>query len=522
MRGLGALALATGLALTPAAAKELKIGTIRGSLSIDPHFTTSVVVYEANASMFEPLVRRTNDGKMAGWLAESWQIVDDTTWEFKLKPGIKWQDGQPLTSADIAFTYGRAGDVPKSPSSYARYLRSIKEVQVIDDLTFRIITDGPQPTLLNGLTSVLIVSKHVGDGASTEDYFSGKAMVGTGPYKFVSWTPNDTIVVERNPDYWGGTPPWDKVTFIGMPNASTRVAALRSGDIDVALSVPAQDVAALQADPDIDVVGGAPNRMIFMAFNAHPEAVETGMITGPNGETLTENPLANADVRNALKYAIDTKAITDKVFLGLALPTGQLLHDDMFGYIPGYGTWTADVEKARALLEKSGWAGKFKLVLATSDTNFPLAVPTVQAIAQEWTQMGVPTEVQVFQESVFLDKRNHGLLPVYPTGWSNPSGTAEDIEPAVIHTRDTKAGWGATNQANYSNPDVDKLIEDGMVTMDDGKREELFRQAGQIAYDEAGIIPLFSPFEMHAVRKGIVMHPRNDAYTMIYNIEPAQ
>jgi peptide/nickel transport system substrate-binding protein len=518
--GLLALGVAAALAATPVGAADLKIGIIRGNMSIDPHFTTSVVVYEVNSSMFEPLVRRSNDGKMGPWLAESWKVIDDTTWEFKLRPGIKWSDGEPFTADDVAFTYSRAGNVPKSPSSYARYLRPIKEVQVIDPLTLRIITDGPQPVLLNGLTSVLIVSRHAGENATTEDYFSGKAMVGTGPYKFVSWTPNDTVTVERNPNYWGDKPAWDHVSYIGMPNSASRVAALRAGDIDVALSVPPPDVPALKADPKFSVFGGAPNRMIFVAINAHPEAVDTGMITGPNGEKLDKNPLADEKVRNALRLAIDTDAIKDKIYGGLALPTGQLLHDDMFGYIPGMGPWKADPAKARELLKESGWAGKFKMTVASSDTNFPLAIETVQALAQEWTQIGVPTEVAAYQESVFLGKRNKGELPIYPTGWSNPSGTAEDILPAVIHTRDTKVGWGATNQANYSNPEVDKLIEEGMTTMDDAKREDLFRQAGKIAYDEAGIIPLFSPFEMHAVRKGIIYKPRNDAYTLIYNIVP--
>src|SRR5205085_656919 len=106
----------------------------------------------------------------------------------------------------------------KAPSSYANYLRQVKEVKVIDPTTIQIITDGPAPTLLNFLISVLIVSKHAGDGATTDDYHSGKAMIGTGPYKFVSWTPNDTVIVQKNADYWGDKEPWikpiwDKVTF---------------------------------------------------------------------------------------------------------------------------------------------------------------------------------------------------------------------------------------------------------------------------------------------------------------------
>jgi peptide/nickel transport system substrate-binding protein len=521
--GLYAAALAVALA-APASAADLKIGIIRGNPSIDPHFTTSVLSYEVNSSMFEPLVRISNDGKMGPWLAKSWKVIDDTTWEFKLQEGVKWHDGKPFTGEDVAFTYQRARAVPKSPSSYANYLRAVKEVQVIDPLTIRIITNGPAPTLLNSLISVLIVSKHAGENATTDDYQSGKAMIGTGPYKFSSWTANDTVIVTRNDDYWGGPdhqkPSWDKVSYIAMPNAASRIAALRSGDIDVALSVPPQDVAALKKDPKISVVGGPPNRMAFLATDQAPRALDTGLITGPNGEKLDRNPLADQKVRQALRLAIDLNALKDKIYLGLAKATGQLVHENMFGYIPGVGVWKADPAKAKQLLQESGWAGKFKMTISTSDTNFPLVVPLTQAIAQLWSQIGIPTQVSVLQESVFVQKRNEGQIPIYPANWSNPSGTAEDIFPAVIHTRNTAAGWGATNQTNYSNKEVDKLLETALTTMDNAKREELLRQAGKIALDDAGIIPLMSIYEMHATRKGIIYKPRNDAYSLIQNIVP--
>ena len=168
LRALGLAMALVAMPLASLSAADLKIGIIRGNPSIDPHFLTSIVAHEVNSSMFEPLIRITNDGKIGPSLAKSWKRIDDTTWEFKLQEGVKWSDGEPFTGEDVKFTYQRALNVPKSPTSYSTYLRGVKEVQVIDPTTIRILTNGPAPTLLASLNAVLIVSKHAGEGATTE------------------------------------------------------------------------------------------------------------------------------------------------------------------------------------------------------------------------------------------------------------------------------------------------------------------------------------------------------------------
>ena len=335
-------------------------------------------------------------------------------------------------------------------SSLSTYLRQVKDVKVIDPTTIHIITDGPAPTLLNNLMSVLIVSKHAGENATSEDYHSGKATIGTGPYKFSSWISNDTVIVTKNDNYWGPKPQWDKISYIAMPSVAARLAAVRSGDIDVALSIPPQDVASLKGNPSISVFGGDTNRMMYAAFDTGADTLKSLRVSGPNGEKLDKNPLADAKIRQALRLAIDLQAIKDKVYLGLANFSGQLLQHQMFGFIPDVKPWKMDVEKASQLVKESGWAGKFKMNIVTSDTNFPLAVELSQALAQLWTKVGIPTSVTALQQSVWIQQRNEGLVPVLLSTWTNPAGSAEDFFPPVVHSRDTKAGWGVMNQTNYS------------------------------------------------------------------------
>ncbi|MYZ47668.1 ABC transporter substrate-binding protein [Propylenella binzhouense] len=518
---LAAVGLAVSIGLTaPALAVDLTVGATRGTPSIDPHFQSSIVNYEHNINIFEPLVRFNNNNKIEPWLAESWKVVDDTTWEFKIRPNVKWHDGSPLTAEDIAFTYKRAQNVPNSPSPLTNYLRQIKETQVVDDHTLRVITKGPAPTLLNFLVSVLIVSKKHGENATTEDYHTGKAMIGTGPYTFESWSPNDRMVMVRNEDYWGPKPPWDKLTYLGMPNDASRIAAVLSGDIDVALSLPPTDVERLKKDSRVNVYDRPANRLVFMAVDVNPEALDSGKITGPNGEKLTENPLANKKVRQALELSINLDAFVDRVYRGLALATGQYLQEDMFGYIPGLDKWQYDEAKAKQLLEESGWAGKFKLTLATSDSAFRLSIPAVQALAQSWSRIGVPTDVTIMPHPVFLQERNDRKLPIYLASWTNPAGRAEDLYLPILHSRDPKAGFGTLNMARYSNPKVDKLIEEGLTTMDDAKREALFVEAGRIAMDDAVMVPLWMPSEAVATRKGITYDMRADGLNFVQNIKP--
>jgi peptide/nickel transport system substrate-binding protein len=517
--------LASGVAascmlMLQANAAELRIGMTRGTSSIDPHFQSSIVNYEHNITVFEPLVRFNSENKIEPWLAESWRVVNDTTWEFKIRPGVKWHDGSPLTAEDIAFTYERARSVPNSPSPLTNYLGQVKETKVIDPQTLQIVTDGPAPTLLNFLVSVLIVSKKHGEGATTEDYNNRKATIGTGPYKLVSWSPNDRMVVEKNPSYWGKSAPWDKVTFLGMPNSASRIAAVLSGDIQVAAAVPPQDIERLEKNKGVSIFGRPANRLVFMALDVHPDALETGRITGPNGEKLEKNPLADKRVREAMKLAINLDAFVNRVYRGQAAASGQYLQSGMFGYIEDLPKWKPDEEKAKQLLKESGWEGKFKVTLASSDSAFALSVPSVQAIAQTWSRIGIPTDVTVTPHPVFLEQRNDRKLPVYLAAWTNPAGRAEDLYLPILHSRDASAGFGTLNMSRYSNPEVDALIEEGLAVMDDAKREQLFIKAGKLAMEDQVMIPLWSPSETYVTRKGVTFEARRDGLLMIDNIRP--
>ncbi len=249
--------------------------------------------------------------KLQPGLAVSWKPLDDKTWEFKLREGVKWQDGTPFTADDLIYSYTRARAVPGSVATYAGYLRTIDTMTAKDPLTLIVKTKAPNPDLPLNLASVHVVSKHVGEKSTTEDYNSGKAMVGTGPYKFVSYTPGDRVIMERNDAYWGDKQIWDKVNYRYINNAAARTAALLAGDVDVIDKVSVSDLAKLQKAANVSVYPYDGLRVMLLqpSFNPAPNQY----ITDNNGKPLDKNPLLDVRVRQALNLAINRKAIADRI-----------------------------------------------------------------------------------------------------------------------------------------------------------------------------------------------------------------
>ena len=220
------LALALLTAAAPARAADLRLGLAVETNSIDPHFHYFGGTLGLTSQIYDPLVAFDEKGALQPALATAWRAIADDAWQFDLRPNVKFQDGSPFTPEDVVFTYTRARDVPRSPASFAPSLRSIASVEITGPLQVTIHTHGPAPLLPGYLANIGIVSHTVGANAATEDYNSGKAAIGTGPYRFVSWSRGDTIVLQRNETYWGPAPPWDKVRIRAIPNPAARVAAL--------------------------------------------------------------------------------------------------------------------------------------------------------------------------------------------------------------------------------------------------------------------------------------------------------
>lgn len=502
-------------------AADLTIGLREVPTSIDPHWMTAPPAFLVNTMIYEPLVRRNDDGIPVASLATSWETVNDTTWVFHLRPNVKWHDGSAFVADDIKFTYDRARRVPNSPSSFSTYLNQVDRVEIVDPLTIRVITTEPAPALLEKLAYVLIVSSRIGKDATTEDYNTGKAAVGTGPYKFVSWAPNDRTVVERNPDYWGGKEPWDKVTYRVISNDASRLAALLAGDIDVLDAVPSLEVQRLRTNPAVTVWSRPTARIAYVTIDVDA-ALESGKVTGPAGERLERNPFADAKVRQAMALAIDRDAFVKRIYQGEAEATAQFLPEGVPGHNPEIRLTKGDPAKAKTLLEEAGWAGKIKLELSVASAFFPQSVSAAEALAQTWTRIGIPTTVAATPYPVFLKQRNERKIAVSISGYQNSTRSGDNFFPPLLHTRDPAKGFGVLNFNRYSNAAVDERIEEASRTLDVAKRSMLFAEVAKLALADNAFIPLWFFQSIHATKKSLTFKPRADSLVLATHVRSAQ
>src|SRR3954469_10216234 len=214
------------LASSAALAQTLTLGTKLELNTLDPHFFAAFPTNSSMAYFFDKLVEYDDKLSIRPALATRWKTVDDRTWEFTLRPGVKFHDGTPFTTEDVIFTIDRVPNVPNSPNSFAQFTRGIESVKKKDEGTLVITTKAPNPQLLSDLANIFIVSSRAAKGATTADFNAGKAVVGTGPYKLVEWPNGEGRVVQRNDSYWGGKPAWAKVTERVVAKDPSRLASL--------------------------------------------------------------------------------------------------------------------------------------------------------------------------------------------------------------------------------------------------------------------------------------------------------
>ncbi|MEM9028496.1 MAG: ABC transporter substrate-binding protein [Pseudomonadota bacterium] len=511
------------LAVAPitAQAKDLTIGLASEPTSIDPHFHNLTPNNALSMHMFDALVIFDEKQQVTPGLAVSWKTIDDLTWEFKLRPNVKWHDGSPFTADDVVFTFNRAGNVPNSPSGYGTYTKGKTAVKV-DDLTVHIKTPKPYPLMVTDLTTFGIVSKKHGEGATTADYNSGKAAIGTGPFKFVEYVPGDRIVLQANENYWGGKPKWDKVTLKPIKSGPSRVSALLAGDVDVIEGVPTTDIERLKKDPNLQLSSGISNRVIYLHLDHDRD--DSPFVKSADGGAI-KNPLKNAKVRMAISKAINRKAIVDRVMEGIAIPAGQLLPEGFFGVSPNLKPVAYDLAGAKALLKEAGYETGFQLTLHGPNDRYINDAKIAEAIGQMLTRLGLKMKVETMTRSVYFKRASRGGPNNTPefsfilVGWGAGSGEASSPLKSLLHTYDRSRGFGASNRGRYSNPEVDKLLEEALSTVDDAKRQDLLAKATEVAIKDGGIIPLHYQVNTWGAKKGLSYRARTDERTVAMMVE---
>jgi len=519
-RLLACLALIALQSLSAARAGDLRIAIASEPSSMDPHYQILTPNEMIAKHVFEPLVQQGPQQQPLPGLAVAWKALDATTWEFDLRPGVRWHYGTPFTAEDVVFTMQRAPKVPNSPASYNLYLKQVTEVRARDPLTVIFKTSSPFPLHPFYLSNVLIVQKKAAERATTTDFNGGKAMVGTGPYKFVEWVQGDHIGYVRNDDYWGQKGPWQRLAIKPIANAGARVAALLSGGFDVIDNVPSSDALRLKADANVAVYAGLSNLVMLLNIDQGSET-NSPFVTDKAGKPLGENPLRKLAVRRALSKAINREAIVSRTMEGAAEVASQMVSDLTFGASPRLKPEPYDPEGAKTLLAEAGYPDGFEVTIHGPNNRYPNDAQICQALAQMLSRIGIQTKVETMPLNVFFTRAQNREFSLFLTGWG-AAGTGESSVPlnAVLHTYTPDLGAGAANRGRYSNPQLDRLLETAMRTFDAPKRAALLAEANEIAMADVAIIPLHVPLYRWATRKGLSYVPRMDTMTLAMSVRP--
>lgn len=500
--GLLAAAFTAGTAF----ATDLTIGRATEQNSIDPQFSDLGNDVATAENMFESMIEFDAKLGIHPSLAVSWTLPDPLTWEVKLRPGVTFHDGTPFGAEDVAFSLKRARNVPNSPGPLAFFVRAIKDTDVVDKATLRIHTDQPTPLLMEMAGRIFIVPAKLGAGVTTEDFTSGRAMIGTGPYRFKQLLPGDRVVMQANHSYWGVKPTYDTVTLKFLANAASRSAALLSGAVDVIEQIPPSDISIFQNRQDVTLFSVTSTRMIYLAMDQGRD--DSPFITDKDGAPLKVNPLKDRRVRLALSKLINRQAIVDRVVAGAGEAAGQIVPEGMGGYDPALKPMAYDPDDAKKLLAEAGYPNGFGLTLHTSNNRFPNDSQLGQAIGQMFSRGGLKVNgVEALPYNVYAPGATARKYSLFIFSYGSVASSSLNGLSGVLVTFNKEAGTGSLNRARYSNAEFDALLKQASAEFNKPKRDGLLADATRVAMEDGGILPIYWQKLYWASRKGFVVEP---------------
>jgi peptide/nickel transport system substrate-binding protein len=502
-----AAAISGSFLATSALAEDLRVGTQFKLMTLDPHYADLSETNSLLSHIYEHLVNQDQQMNAEPQLATSWKRLSETQWEFKLREGVKFHDGSAFTAQDVIYSIERIRDFVKPPSGgYQSYTQAIKSVTASDPLTVVIETNSDVPTLPLLLTPIFIMPQKADGFATTDDLNAGVVQpVGTGPYKFTSWQSGEALTLTSNDAYWGGKPAWTDVTFRVIESPAARVAALSTGDVDVADYIPARDVEALK-QRGLEVESTSAARSNFLQFDIGRE--QSPGITDKSGNPIA-NPFRDKRVRQALTMATDRGFIADKILLGYGTAAAQLFPAGLAGTSANLKVTPPDYDGAKALLAEAGFPDGFNVVLAGPAGRYPGDSESLQSIAQNWARIGVSAQPVVSPFSVFATQRSNGDFPAWYGGCSGEAVTF--CLKAVIGSPDPEAGSGSLNYGKYHNAAFDEKLAKALDMEDGPERNTALAEATELAMADYPILPLyhFHLIAGHGKKVGAyTVHPR--------------
>ena len=481
----------------PAAAGEPKgeitVGMSQDLQSFDPHNHVNISDWSVHRHIFDPLLEKDFDGNFVPMLAESWSLVDDNTWQFKLRRGVKFHNGEDFNADSVKGTMERL--LPGSQLAQAGlFWTALKEIEVKDPYTVLLRGSMPIGSMLHNLTMTEMLPAQA---SKSDDFFRKPA--GTGPFKFVSWVKGDRVVFEANREYWKpGVPKVERATIRFIPETSTRLSGLKAGEIDVVDRLPFEEEPAIKGNPDLTwmpVVG-----------------VESQYI----GFQCEKPPFNDKRVRQALNYATDKETVIKELLLGNGKVADAPMAPGIFAYA-AQEPYGYDLDKAKSLLNEAGvQPGSAEIIVLKG--LYTKGLEVAQAIAAQWQKLGFNVSVNDMEVARTREVRAAGTFDSFFAGWVTMSRDADFALWRNFHST-TTGRFVNVSQTRYSNPEVDKLLEKGQTSIKDEDRAKAYADAQKLIWDDAPWVFLYYTVNAYGVRKRVQgFRARPDYFTLVKEV----
>lgn len=440
--------------------------------------------------LFDTLAFYQN-GKINPALATSWKILDPLTWEFQLRSGVTFHNGEAFDANAVKFSIDRILDPNQKSTQRARFTE-VSGAEVVSPYTVRIHTRTPFPVLLIGLTQAFIVPPKY---TTANPEYAAQHPVGTGPFKFADWRVGNYVRYTANKSYWRGAPKLDGMEFRVIPDDATRLAALKAGEVHIDMNLP------LDA---IDAVARDPNLRALSAFIGEAQIIEF--------ETLNGGPTANQMVRQAMNYAVNKEEIIKTLLDGKEKPLqGQLITPGILGFNPNVHEYPYDPGKAKELLAQAGYPNGFDTVVNGPIGKYTADREIVNAVAAQLQQVGIRAKANPMEYSLFAQKLTANQLgPMFLIGWYSFGDPA--LAEIWLTSKSTLGHY-------YNDATYDKLVFGASEALDPKERQRLYNQAAQYMHDQALALFLFQPATYYGVSKKVSgFTPRDDELPYFYPV----
>jgi peptide/nickel transport system substrate-binding protein len=488
------------------------------TLSLDPHSLNEGLQLSTLSNVYEGLIARGPKLELTPALATDWKQVSPTVWRFNLRRGVAFHDGAPFTADDVVFSWQRSRG---EGSDMKAYVQPIADVRVIDDHAIDIVTSAPYPILPDILPNFFIMSRRwceanraehpVDKRKGVENTASFKAN-GTGPFIVKAREPGIRTTFVRNFNYWGKSAVpsnVDVAVFTPIASASTRVAALLSGEIDMMEPVPVQDISRISADPKLKVLQGPELRTLFIGMDQRRDELLYSSVKG-------RNPFKDLRVRQAVYHAIDAEALQRTVMRGASTPTGLLIAPPVQG-------WTADLNKrlpydpeaSRKLLADAGYPGGFEVAMNCPNDRFVNDEAICAAIAAMLAKVGIKINLIIESKATYFPRILSRNTSMYLGAWTPTTIDAHDALSTVMATPDQKSGRGQWNLGWWSNPRFDVLVDQIASETDPARRAQEIHEAMKIQKEEIGYVPLHQQALAWGVKRNIDIVQRPDDFMLL-------